>query len=1051
MKMVGLTGLLTIAGISAAVAAPPNVVLIVADDLGYSDAGFTMDYAMAMRTSDYLGQPWDTNALAEVHTPNIDRLADQGVVFTSGYVNGSVCSPTRAGLMLGRYQQRVNIYGPGNGGYGMAVYEEKEKSQSGTDYARINPMFPEFLKQSVAIESNYVAGAFGKWHLGIDEIYENKNGSINGDRSVYDSRVNKTAFSYSSIGGNFEEPAAPDPILNVGAGDSYDPGWVGGSPWHSLNRRFDEAFFFMGRGGHDYWNPNEIYDTYDPAHPQRRTVGLNTRRNPGYSGADDDGDTPTDSWDNASTYEIHNERVPTNYLTPRITQAACDFIGRHATNSQPFFAYVPFNAAHSPSQVPYHFDPATGDLDRLGTDARRYNVLDGSGSPVSNITADVVADWYNPKTPDPNWFPDPLYIYEQFKDNTNAFRYFSGGSGQSAVKNDGDIRNRCVTLAMIRWMDKGIGQIMQKLRDPNGDGDESDSVYENTIVLFISDNGGASGMNAANAPLQGNKSTLWEGGVRSPFVFSWPSMLKAQNGTQTNDLGEVVANPQMIDAPVMAFDFLPTLLDINGLDPLDPDPLLSAERQAFYDYTPDGKSLMPLIRGEAAAIHDYLFWAREHGATAEGAVRKGEWKLRLSDDGAETLYNLNDDIAETTDLSGSHPDVVRELRQAYFDFMNSASASEGRPVPNGYLYTTLSSPPAAPGTAATEEFEYAGAAITNGANGGHNWNGAWQTSSDTEGRLLAGSLLFNDPSTNYVDGDAGSFIGTDRSGIQMSRSFNSTDVATPVWVSCLVENMDDGGYTNLANHTDIQHWKLRPNNDSDTYLRIGDGFTEVSRFVANGVSQPLDVPIDLDAALTYLVVMRMETDVSGINDSVKAWIIPEGTAIGGYTEAELDTAAGGAPNLDKSDADLWSGGLSSMGFEGDAYQNQEHAYARIDGIRISFAGTNETDRIQSLFSPSIEGGGDFDISEAVAIQSYTVQGTDPVSFTFEYDETAGWLSDDASSGVQFEKATSLVSNDWTVISPTDITMLDWWGDRKSYQSTFDLTGGTNGFIRVRNP
>ena len=90
----------------------PNVVLIVADDLGYADVSFTMDYAMDRRNS----PGWDPTPLAEVHTPSNDRLAAQSAIFTNGYVNGNVCSPTRAALMLGRYQSRVGIYNSGTSG-----------------------------------------------------------------------------------------------------------------------------------------------------------------------------------------------------------------------------------------------------------------------------------------------------------------------------------------------------------------------------------------------------------------------------------------------------------------------------------------------------------------------------------------------------------------------------------------------------------------------------------------------------------------------------------------------------------------------------------------------------------------------------------------------------------------------------------------------------------------------------------------------------------------------------------------------------------------------
>ena len=668
MKISIVAGLMI--GAAAAMAAPPNIVLIVADDLGYADAGFTMDYAMALRTSDYLGQPWDPTPLAEVNTPNMDRLADQGVVFTSGYVNGNVCSPTRAGMMLGRYQQRTGVYGAGTGGVGFAQYEAAKYSESGSHFSRINPILPEFLKQSSNLESNYVGGAFGKWHLGLDEIVDPE---ADGDVVSAGGAVLNTGYAYKAITGtDYEEPDLPDgPINNIQAGQTYDSSWKDGSPWHCLNRGFDECFYFMGRGAHDFWDPNGIYDSYDGNHPFRRTTGLDARRNPGgtsYTGGSDADYPPVNAWDaSAEAYITHGERIPANYMTRRLTDAACSFIGEQAANTnRPFFCYVPYNAAHSPLQAPYHLNPTNNALDRLGENERRYYVLDEFGNPDYAVTDAVEQDWLNPKTPEPNWFPDPLYMYEKYKDNPDAFRYFSGGSGQRAVKDDADIRTRCITLAMIAWMDKGIGRIVEQLKDPNGDGDESDSIYDNTIILFISDNGGPTGMRAANAPLRGNKSTNYEGGIRTPFVFSWPALLKAQNGTHENDLGETVANSQQIDAPVIAMDFLPTLLEVTGLDVLQPADELNAETQDFYDYTPDGTSLLPLIRGEVPEVHEYLFWCDDDTPYYDGAVRKGKWKLRQFDDGSLALYDLENDIAELNDVSADHPEIMREYRQAYF-------------------------------------------------------------------------------------------------------------------------------------------------------------------------------------------------------------------------------------------------------------------------------------------------------------------------------------------------------------------------------------------------
>ena len=87
-------------GLSAVNLAPPNIVVILTDDQGYADISF------------------NPNHPREVATPHMDALAREGVFFSQAYTSGHVCSPTRAGLMLGQYQQRVGIYTAGDGGRG---------------------------------------------------------------------------------------------------------------------------------------------------------------------------------------------------------------------------------------------------------------------------------------------------------------------------------------------------------------------------------------------------------------------------------------------------------------------------------------------------------------------------------------------------------------------------------------------------------------------------------------------------------------------------------------------------------------------------------------------------------------------------------------------------------------------------------------------------------------------------------------------------------------------------------------------------------------------
>jgi len=121
----------TLVNIASALAAgqpKPNIVVIVADDLGYADVLFNPRHSK------------------EVTTPHLDALAHEGVICRQGYVTGHVCSPTRAGLMTGRYQQRFGLYTAGEAGSGLPMSE---------------PIFPQFLKPA-----GYVSIQIGKWHLG---------------------------------------------------------------------------------------------------------------------------------------------------------------------------------------------------------------------------------------------------------------------------------------------------------------------------------------------------------------------------------------------------------------------------------------------------------------------------------------------------------------------------------------------------------------------------------------------------------------------------------------------------------------------------------------------------------------------------------------------------------------------------------------------------------------------------------------------------------------------------------------------------------------------
>jgi arylsulfatase B len=180
-----------------------------------------------------------------------------------------------------------------------------------------------------------------------------------------------------------------------------------------------------------------------------------------------------------------------------------------------------------------------------------------------------------------------------------------------------------VYAGMVSAIDDGVGAIEEALKK-NG-------LLENTLVLFLSDNGCATYTAAcSNGPLLGGKLTPFEGGNRVPFIASWP-------GT--------IAAGRVVEDKISTLDLLPTALELaGGTRPKD--------REL------DGASLAPFLRGKGPAPrHDELIWRLGR----HWAVERGDWKLVELFEQKPLLYDLATDLGENHDLAGEHPDLVREL------------------------------------------------------------------------------------------------------------------------------------------------------------------------------------------------------------------------------------------------------------------------------------------------------------------------------------------------------------------------------------------------------
>ncbi len=189
--------------------------------------------------------------------------------------------------------------------------------------------------------------------------------------------------------------------------------------------------------------------------------------------------------------------------------------------------------------------------------------------------------------------------------------------------------------AMVTRMDRAVGRVVAKLRELN--------LTNNTLVVFTSDNGPTHNVGGADStffrsagPLRGLKGSLYEGGIRVPFIASWPGRVPA--GTTH-------------DTRLYFPDVLPTLCAISGARP--PAGI-------------DGISFLPALTGDRQPAHDFLYW--EFAAyTGQQAVTAGDWKAvrqNLNAGRAVTeLYNLVSDPNEATNVAAANPEVVARLER----------------------------------------------------------------------------------------------------------------------------------------------------------------------------------------------------------------------------------------------------------------------------------------------------------------------------------------------------------------------------------------------------
>lgn len=360
---------------------------------------------------------------------------------------------------------------------------------------------------------------------------------------------------------------------------------------------------------------------------------------------------------------IYTDAIPDDfYSTDYITTKAIDMLDDLSKEQEPFFMYVSYNAPHWPLHAkPEDIAKYKGKYDE-GWDVlrqQRYQRM---------VSMGII---------DPEETP--------MSDNESG-RAWENESNKAMMA-----ANMEVHAAMIDCVDQGIGRILDKLK--------STGEYENTIIIFTSDNGaspenyeigdfdrhdrtrsgqmvtrnaqvpgseltynylGNGWAGAVNTPFRYWKAESFHGGTASPTIIQWPAGMKARHGSIVKD-------------PCHYIDVMPTCLEVahatypeiyngNKIQPL----------------VAEGRSLMPLLEGASWQDERTMFWEHENGR----AVRVGDWKMTSLRNGGWQLFNMKNDYSETNNIAAEHPEKVRELKNLWNEWAKSVGLNVTNDIPD---------------------------------------------------------------------------------------------------------------------------------------------------------------------------------------------------------------------------------------------------------------------------------------------------------------------------------------------------------------------------------
>ena len=350
--------------------------------------------------------------------------------------------------------------------------------------------------------------------------------------------------------------------------------------------------------------------------------------------------------------QIHQPYTPEDpdfYTTDAFTDYALQYLDQYGHEDQPFFLYVAYTAPHYPLHArPEDIAKYRGKY-MIGWDAMRRRRLERM------VKMGLIDERWGLAPRDarvPAW--EDVEVKAKWDLEALQHRGGRGLSWEDACDRDAWDLKMAVYAAMVDRMDQNIGRILGKISELGKE--------DTTLVLFLSDNGGCAELrhttpdvppgpvnsyhsvdppwaNVQNTPFRKYKRWDHEGGIATPLIAHWPERIKP--GQITRQVAHVI-------------DIMATCVDVAG----------TTHPSTFKGRTVlpiEGKSLLPILRGEEREGHDALYWQFDNCR----AVRRGKWKAVRVAGSAWELYDMERDRTELHNLAEERPELVRELAEAW--------------------------------------------------------------------------------------------------------------------------------------------------------------------------------------------------------------------------------------------------------------------------------------------------------------------------------------------------------------------------------------------------